>query len=217
MLLGVAFYCRFQERDDIAMDVIRYALKHLGVMGTGVLSRTLMSPSLLGTFALIVKEIQGDKTPLWVKVLSKIPLLTPNIKKLADYEKHLFALHYYLRRRSGDGFSSDHFIAIEDLYRTHQHNPLFAILTANYNITAHIMMSEYLWPADKLPSSEDRATEWVPMRNAIRDLTPADGPAKAHSGGDFLFLYWLLRDHMSSNVIFEIVSNRYGANVYATV
>jgi hypothetical protein len=102
MLLGVAFYCRFQERDDIAMDVIRYALKHLGVMGKGVLSRTLMSPSLLGTFALIVKKIQGDKTPFWVKVLSKIPLLTPNIKKLADYEKHLFALHYYLRRRSGD-------------------------------------------------------------------------------------------------------------------
>ena len=59
MLLGLAWFAYFNKRLDISEQVIKYALSHYCVMGQGTISRTLLTPGLLSTFAWISYRLGG--------------------------------------------------------------------------------------------------------------------------------------------------------------
>jgi hypothetical protein len=189
MLLGLAWYAYFNKRLDISEGVIKYAFTHGFVMGKGVLSRTLMTPALLATFAWVSYKLGGPSRG-WLRWIP-----ADLGAKVDGYKAHLQVLHILLRKTLSGKWSKQDQKTVGRLQLDEPLNPLFsacnASLIANEEIE-EVLDCENWWPSDRLPNSQDRKAQWLPMRSYGKDWKPSPGEWKVHSGGDYLFIKWLL-------------------------
>lgn len=185
MFAGLAWLAWADRDSSIAESVCDYALGHFGVMGRGKLSQTLMSPSLLNTFAWISCKLGGKSYPL----LRLLPCYIS--AELTGYQRHLAVLHALLRRKMG--LKVDHAIFLKAAYRQPD-NPLFNYAAGFPEAAESQLLKEQLWPANRLPTNRDRSESWVLQRDWGDDWLPDRGPlTKTFSGGDFLFVSALLQ------------------------
>jgi hypothetical protein len=186
MLLGLAYYCYYRKDLKAAESVIACAFKNFGVMGIGSLSRTMMTPALLGTFALICKSLGSRKYSL----LAKIPF--NGSTKAIGFQAHLTVLHGLLR----DELEGTNRTA---LYQHHFErmpiNALFAIAAGKLEHAQVLLSYEKHFPADRLPTSADRHEGYLFQRDFGDDWQPSD-KRKEHTGADYIFAYWLLKKRL---------------------
>lgn len=195
MLVGCAWWSWCNKRADITEGICDYATKYFGVMGKGKLSQTLMTPSLLNTFANISWKLGGKSYPL----LRLLPCyISPNLK---DYQRHLAVLHALLRLRMDLKINDSVFYKA---ILAQPNNPLFSYACAAAGdvndifakTTENQLMNSHFWPSDRLPTSLDRREPWLLQRDYGDDWQPEDGlvaTSDTHSGADFLFVSALLQ------------------------
>lgn len=188
MLLGLAWYAYYNKRLDITEQVISYALRHNLIMGKAVdlkskMGRCLMTPGLLSTYAWISYRL-GSPSRFWLRYMPQV-----ESDKATDFQAHLSVLHIILRNKL---MKKDKY---KDLLNHHfnrnPRNPLFCIAAERYDDAKKALEDESMWPKDRLPTSADRSAEWLIQRDLGKDWLPSD-KGHIHSGGDFLFCYWLM-------------------------
>ena len=182
-LLGLAWYAYYNKRLDISESVIKYALKNKLVMGEGELSRTLMTPSLLSTYCYISYRLGGPNR-WWLRWIPDI-----ESKHTEGYQAHLTVLHILLRNELTGKQKNTKILQ----YHADRQplNPLFLIAINDKDTARDVLMQQEWFPNDRLPSSSDRKAQWLPMRDEGSDWDSCR-EGKVHSGGDFLFCWWLL-------------------------
>lgn len=190
MLVGLAWYAYYNDRLDISEGVIKYALKHGGIMGSGDPTRTWIGPALLATFAWVSYRLGGPSRP-WLRWI-KIP-----DTKLDGFRAHLQVLHVGLREILNPKLDIQH-PALDRQWRRQPLNALFAAMRFHDGPQERqhfydLLDVEQLWPSDRLPTTADRHESWVFQRDLGDDWKPSDiQPVKMHPGSDFLFCYALL-------------------------
>jgi hypothetical protein len=190
MLLGILWYAYHNKRLDISEKIIQTAIGNFGIMGQAVnlktlLGRCLISPSLLGTAAWVSYRLGGPSRP----ILRAIPQVES--KDLIGYQAHLSVLHVMLRNElTGKQGNKD---VLEHHYARNNYNPLFCLATGRDDEAGIALMNGAFWPTRTLPTTRDRREPWLLQRDFDQSWTPDYTSAyKIHSGGDFLFCYWIL-------------------------
>ncbi len=188
MLLGVLYSAYYNKDLELSESVIKYAFKHFGVMGKGVISRTLISLPLLSTAAWISYKLGGPKR----RLLRKIPYIGQN--SLKGFEAHLQVLHTLLREDLGTPDSSKY---RERYYLEHvgrePDNALFLYACGFTGLAEAALDEEKHFPTDRAPNTKDRSEGYLWQRDSGTDWEPSDErPAIRHSGLDYLFVAWLL-------------------------
>lgn len=192
MLLGILYFAYFQKRLDISEQIIKYALNNFGIMGQAkdlktLLGRCLISPGLLGTAAWISYKLGGPSRP-WLRLLPVSPS-----KHVVGFQAHLTVLHILLRNKLTNKNNYKEVLAYH--YKRQPNNPLFALGAGDYNAAESILNDSSLWPEDRLPTNRDRAEGWIIQRDYGPNWKPDldDTNIIMHSGGDYLFLKFLLK------------------------
>jgi hypothetical protein len=189
MLVGLVWWVYFNDRPDIATNIVWHALKNWGIMGKAVnlstkLGRCFIGFGLLSTFA----KLSG-KWYFWPLTLLPADV---NMKTLpTGYAAHIQVLHVLLRDLIDGNDPTTNQILLRHVVREPM-NPLFNIATGNYQAAIDVLSNVSLFPEDRLPTSKDRRESWLPQRDFGTDWFPANGPAVQHHGGDFVFCYWLM-------------------------
>lgn len=179
------FWALYYLRDVVeAKHLIAYGEKHDWVMGEGPLSRTWLGFGLIKTLHMIAG-----------KSLAHVPDLWRDPYK--DYARHLQVLHILLRGEMTGEISGAMHNALELYTRRDPKNALFQYAYHRFSdgdqtkATA-ILRDESLFPAGRLPTARDRCTRWLWERDSSKpDWRPCDEDRR-HSGGDFIFVAWLL-------------------------
>ena len=194
MLLGLAWYAWINERLDISEQVIKYAMTHFGFMGHAdtwktALGRCQILPGLFSTYCWISKKLGGPSRPWATWVPADMGA------QLKGYQAHLQILHILLRKDLTGQFASwDKTTIIYNASRQPQ-NPLFLHAAGRDLEAMQVLENEFLWPSDRLPMCADRKSGWLPMRDYGEDWIGVrdDSSFHHHSGGDFLWVYWLIK------------------------
>lgn len=191
MLVGLAWYCWYNRRGDIAEKIVQHAMKNYGFMGKAAelkvkIGRCQIMPPLFATFCWISYKLgSGPMRPwaLWVPA----DLGT----KEDDYPAHLQVLHIMLRTDiCGWSWPQEKGI-LQYHAKRRPENPLYQVAVGNKKEALDILTREDWWPSDRLPTNEDRKTHWIPMREP-KDWKPNPrGKSETWSGGDLAFVYWL--------------------------
>lgn len=192
MLLSLAHFAYYNNRLDISEQVIKYAMTHWGFMGCAIDRKTKwgrcqIMPGLFATFCWVSYKLGGPSRP-WARWIPADMGST----SLEDFQAHLQVLHILLRNELTGKRQHE---SVLNYHASRQpRNPLFLHAVGKDMEAMKVLQDETLWPSDRLPRRSDRKTNWIPMRDAGEDwegeLTKAD--LMPHSGGDFLFIWWLL-------------------------
>ena len=192
MLIGLAWYAWHNKRLDISEQVIKYALKNWGFMGCAVDITTLwgrcqIMPALFSTFCWISYRL-GGPSRAWARW---IPADVGG--RVTDYQAHLQVLHILLRQQLSGKITKTEQSSLNYQASRQPDNPLFLYAVGRYIEAMEKLATESLWPSDRLPRKSDRKTEWIPMRDQGSDWEGAiTRDLKVYSGGDFLFVWWLI-------------------------
>lgn len=194
MLLGVLVGA--YALSDLAMAKSVVAQMRQGIMGeyTGIdgFSRVIPTPGLYATARLLVDKLSGKPLSLW--------RLVPAVqsKPQGGFIDHLTGLHLALRCLIvGKVTAKDKKVA-QKLYESNPLNPLFVILHKDCDTAKDCLSVDTWWPSDRLPTSADRKTGWIPERDA-KDYAPDLDSDHIHSGMDLAFLVWLLGEWTKLN------------------
>jgi len=195
MLVGLAWYCWHNQRGDIAEHVVEYALRNQGFMGEAnefkvKWGRTQILPGLLATFAIIAHKLT-DRNYWWAYMIP-----ADMGSQIDDYGAHLQVLHIILRRQLvGWNWWFEKSILKWQAKRRPE-NPLYRIAVGDFSQVLAILGKEEWWPSDRLPTSRDRKTHSIQMREP-KDWKP--DPRKTihtHCGDDYLFCEWLIEEEI---------------------
>ena len=187
---GILWWIYFNDRPDIATDIVWHALKNWGIMGKAVnlstkLGRCFIGFGLLSTFA----KLSG-KWYFWPLTLLPADIKTSTLP--TGYAAHIQVLHVLLRCIIDNKDPRDNQILLSQAVREPL-NPLFNIAVGNYQKALDTLQNTALWPSDRLPNAKDRKESWLPQRDFGEDWFPAKSN-EIHHGGDYIFCYWLLNE-----------------------
>lgn len=188
MILGVLYSAYYNKDLQLSESIVKYAFKHFGIMGKGVLSRTLITLSLLSTAAWVSYKL-GGRPRKWLRC---IPYIGGNNVK--GFEAHLQVLHLLLRKEMNtfdsknykSKYFSSHVVRNPD-------NALFLYACDYLALAEDALDNEKLFPVDRPPNSRDRKEFYLWQREKEKDWLPSDvKPAIRHAGLDYLFVSWLI-------------------------
>ena len=196
MMLGVYWWLWEHRQGAIAESTLIHAKNNNYVMGLGDPSRLLMMPGGEATLAEICYKLGGKNR--WF-TRNQIQSWS---KKLQGYEVHLLVQHALLRGNIKGYISDNAFKALEHYASINPHNPLYTYAHSLYsggdmNSTVELLLQENLWPSDRLPTSQDRSSDWVISRDYGHDWVPHPKKLenKEHPGADFIVVaHQILRD-----------------------
>jgi hypothetical protein len=187
MLLGLLWYIWDKKDLKLAEELFEAGERDSWVMGEGDISRIYFTPSLQATLAEIIKSLGGKDHSAYRNM--------PRVwsKKLKGYQAHLQVLHIALLGFIKGGITEKMAEALEHEMKRQPRNPLFKAVASRFILFENSIAQEVfdLYPSNRLPTSKDWYTEWLPMRDYGTDWMPAPRP-RTHSGGDYLFIVNIL-------------------------
>lgn len=191
MLTGIAYYAWYNKRLDISESVVKYAIRNWGMMGEGDLSRINIMPNLFATFCWISYKLGGPSRP-WARWLSADAGVTGGID---GYRAFLQVSHILLRSEiTGRKLTKKERRVLQFHAARQPENAFYQTAVGNYELAAKCLENEQYYPADRLPTSRDRYEQWLTLRDTGKDWQPdMSEPVRPHSGGDFIFDYWMLQ------------------------
>jgi len=190
MFLGVIWWAWTSKNLDELEGIYQYGAANSWVMGEGVPSRTVMTPVLVGTLSKAICALGGK-----CRAIRHTPAVWGTV--FEGFQRHLQLLHILLRADIDGYLTSADQGVILSLWTDHSQNPLVAYargrwITGNLNHTAGLLLKEEWYPSDRLPTSRDRCSGWLPERDPDTDnYLPCDRN-HVHTGGDLLFVWALM-------------------------
>lgn len=183
MIQGLMWYLWSTKDVARAEALFEYGLKHWFVMDDRDPSISYLWEDIQFTLALMIHRMGGKDYTVW-----RFP--TPCVGFLSGFTAHLQSLTIGLRALMGWGDKLNE-KCITEMVERHPTNAFFqaikGIYTGDQAPATALLLNESYWPADRLPASKDRCTDWLNQReDAPRDWAPCPEEAKTHSGGDFL-------------------------------
>lgn len=193
MLLGVMWYSYAHKDLELAQNMYDYATAHSLLMGEGVPSRTLMTPGLYSTLALLVHHLGGKSS----EAVRKIPNVFDN--GLEGFEVHLQELDLALRGRLLGGVTVKELESFKLYAEKNSKNPLYQAIYHKFfdhdqSKAIELLLSDF-WPAFNLPNSSTRCDDWI-----VSQAPTATGwkscpkTKETYSGGELLFIYYLIQE-----------------------
>lgn len=197
MFAGIGWGLWFLDEKDAIADILRYGRKNFWVMGRGVLSRTVMRPSMQRTLAMIANEQLPSAPDLW---------FTPD----KDYSMHVVALNIILRGEFRGFLPEGAYKVLKKLTSKDPRNALFQYGVARFSdgdfgTVVEILSDLVRFPLDRLPTSSDRCVRWLWERSSNTEHWQPCLDGKTHSGGDFTFMVYLLNRAADNNIQYPTV------------
>jgi hypothetical protein len=135
-------------------------------------STTAFRPSFLGTFFELVYQLGGEDN-----LARKYPY-TPS-SRVNGFQLHLMVLHTLFRGQIMGGISD---FELEKLEEASNKQPENAFYSAAYHYfkdgdqthATNLLLDESLWPADRLPTSAERCSDYIYQRDYDRDEPGGD-------------------------------------------
>jgi hypothetical protein len=194
MFVGLFWYLWATKDFQKSNELLEYGKKHDFIMGYGDPTRIFMTPALSGTLAEIVYRTSGNN-PDYNYLMRFNPQKWP--ESITDYELHLSVLHILLRGEMFGGITDGMMSSLKYAYNHNPKNPLFSYAYHVYtdgDVTeaGNLLLDEALWPSNRLPMSKDRKSHWVLERDPGKDWKPDYGSNKVFTGGDLVFVAWLM-------------------------
>ena len=150
------------------------------------LSRVVMSPTLIALMEKLYSKLTLlPEEPAPTEVVDIIPVITDG------FQAHLDILSIWLGGElNGKISDSDQYILTEQAKRQ-PFNALFLAVQHLYKdgdqtAALQLLSDEVLFPADRLPGSQDRCEEYIYQRDRGDDWDPCE-EGKTHDGVDFIF------------------------------
>ena len=192
MLLGLLFHALKYKDSSISHDLIGYGEQNGWVMGDGSHTRTWLNPGFRKTIALLDKKLSNDSS-------NNRYLRFPDVwgSRLTGYQAHLIVLHLTLRDMISGKIDEAGDRVVSAQYQRSPGNALFSFLYHKYHGgdqtgTLRILMDEALFPAGKLPTTNERCEPYLWQRD--EPYAPCPEEEKEHAGVDFLFVSRLIID-----------------------
>ena len=195
MLTGVALASYSAREPRVFEHLIDYGIANNFVMGQGEKSRTFMTPQLTGLIARA--GIASGSTKI-NPALSKIPYAY-SLGKNTGYQAHLEALAILLDGDIAGKLGPLAMHTVKAYYKREPENALFNWLFHKYTDgdfaeVYDILLDRKHWPRYRLPTSGEHCEFWLWQRTANNnDWKPCPAEGHTHSGGDYLFIYSLLK------------------------
>jgi hypothetical protein len=192
MIVGLVWYLYHNKNLKVAEETLQLYKKHNYVMGQGDPARIVLMPGLESTLAEIIYRLGGRDR--WI-TRHQLQVWSKN---LTDYEVHLLILHALLQGELLGSLKSNIVEVFKAYAERNPCNPLhqfaYRLYTdGNMNDVVTILLDESLWPADRLPKRKDRSSSWLNAHDCDDNYLPTEEDAdREHSGGDFLFVAWLI-------------------------
>lgn len=204
MITGLIWYLYFNKDLTAAEETLELYKKHSFVMGQGDPSRLILMPGLEATIASIIYKLGGKSRWFTRHQRQTYP------KNLTGYEVHLLVLHALLISRLSGHIRSN----VLDSFKAYaEKNPCNALhqfayslyIDGNMNMVTELLLNEGWWPTDRLPTNRDRDSEWLTSRDCDYGYSPSPNPSpiKEFTGGDFIFVAWLVLESLKSSTIGE--------------
>lgn len=186
MFIGLLWDIWKNQKLELAENLFNNGKENDWIMGEGLISRIYFTPGLQSTLAEVIYQLGGTN-----HIERHIPVL---IGKGNDgFAAHLDILHVLLRAELKGG-KTEHLDVINQHYKRNPNNALFTYAHHKYtdgvqDETIDILLSDKLFPSDRLPTDCDRREGWIWQRDMGDDWEPKrDCNGYTHSGGDFLLV-----------------------------
>ena len=191
MMLGLMWHLYHNKDLDSAEALYQYAKSHNFVMGFGDPARLVLMPGLESLLCSLIHKLGGKRRFFSSDQLNFWPT------SLTGYEVHLLMLHSLLKGEIFGHVDTRIMKAYKYYAKKNARNPLhqyaYNLYTSgDFDQIAEILLDESLWPSDRLPTSLNRSNEWLPARDCDDSYKPREWPVDEFSGGDFLFMAWLI-------------------------
>jgi hypothetical protein len=189
-LLGVLWWAYRTRNIPVIERLWNYGKARDWFMGDDNASgtHTLMTP-LVPLLSRLRNNLNGKSLDTgW----SSLPLAAETDQWKTGFEAHLQVLQLLLDKQFRGGYTLPALAVIENHAERQPNNPLFQYASGNVAGAVDLLLEESIWPADRLPESQDRFSPWVLERDDGPDWQPGGEPKK-HSGADLLFMVYLIR------------------------
>lgn len=194
MLLGMFWHAWTNQRADLIEDTWKFGEENNWIMGKGRFEGldTVMNPNMWSLIAQMRYEFTGIDHEF-----RKIPVTIS--ASCENFACHLGALQMLLDTKINGKTSKANISAMIEIAERNPKNPLFQYIKhkftdGDYSKVVKMLLESSFYPADKLPSDLEVCEMW-PMQREDDDpgLKPCpEGKINEHTGGDFLFLSYLL-------------------------
>jgi hypothetical protein len=191
MYMGL-LWATWHDKDRKRLErTIKYAVKKKFKVGRGPSGSTLLTPPLLNTMAIMLREM-GGKPPSY---LLKMPQHWP--PGLKGYPAHLQVLHILLHFKIKGKITPNQLARLKEHKKRVPQNSLFsyayhAVTDRKFNEAAKYLLKEEYFPKDRLPTKRDRHTDYLWQRDVGSDWKPNKRSKKEHAGIDFMFVAALI-------------------------
>ena len=190
MLLGVLYY-GWYNKDLVMLETTwQYAEDNDWILGQGPEGRTKVEFWMRGTLAQMIYKLGGQDR------IERFYPTPSSLGQAATFNRHLETLHLLIRGEVYGKLGSLAKLTLKLHFDSQPHNPLYSYAHARWNDGDYQRVVDRLlemYPEDRLPTTADWCEEWVIQRDLGKDWEPCTSTGiKMHSGGDFLFLAFLL-------------------------
>jgi hypothetical protein len=196
MVLGLMWSIWRNKDLETAQDLLEHVRKHgYRMNGEGTIGELALTPTLINTLARMVVELGGEAAPG--------ELVIPAVFFPEEgFSAHLATWHILLRGEIRGKISAHEFGILETNRNRAPLNPLYQAAYHKYSDgdqsqAIDLLLNQPHWPADRLPTGEDRCEPWLLQRDVEQAnwynpcVTPA-GKAEKYSGGDLIAVYKLV-------------------------
>lgn len=183
MFVGLFHYLWKTKNVDAMRRINTYGSEHNWFMGEAVdfetkVSRTLLSLPMISLLQSMIgmSLVENSEDGIGVK---------------PGFEGHLHVLRLYLDALVHGATSSSDLSTLESYTRSYPRNALYNAIYHRYSdgeftTAVSVLMDESLFPADRLPTSQNYCTHYLWQRDPDEDWLPCD-EGLTHSGVDFLY------------------------------
>lgn len=190
MILGVMFYAWINRDIKMLQDLWDFGSDNNWIMGptpfADISAHSIMNQQYITLLARMLHKL-ADKDYM----ARHLPIIVSN--SCGGFTCHLSVLYLILLGDVNGELSNTHRDLLQKIYQQNPRNLLFNAAAAKYHIPVSWNIRWDLYPVDRLPDSTDRCEEWATQRS---DADPGLRPCpeyQLHSGGDLLFVEWILQ------------------------
>lgn len=196
MFMGLFVYALHFRRLDILQDVARYGRENGWVMGQEdklFETRVIFTPATRSLLGQIIQHLGGPDSELGEII--PVPINTD-----PGFVSHLGMLQLLMLGKIQGYLTSSQKASLKQILTHSSQNPLAHALYHKYtdgdqSEATRLLLS--IWPADRLPTSQDWCEEWrIQRSDNDTGFNPCNDKQLQHSGADFLFAAGVVLGHI---------------------
>lgn len=196
MLKGVILAAYWHKDKQLLQDTVDHLRSANWMAGDAInekekLGKCFVTPSLRADMCEALYRLGGSDLPL----IRLTPVCVN--KNQTNFRQHLEALTILTSDIVRGGITEQMRDAIEHYFERYRFNALWTYLYERYvrddaSRPYRLLMTENLWPNDRLPTNHDRKAKWLFERDEDEYIGDTSAPKQVYPGTDFCFVASLL-------------------------